>query len=323
MVYIKVTDNNDVYADGIHDDTKALQSCIDLAKDGGTVYFPDGTYLISASLIFYSDQTLKFSDNARILRSDKSSPATKYLLASYSESQWGGYEGTHNVTISGGIFDGNENLTEKLTILNTVHCSNITIENCRFVNCAHWHCIEINGTENATVKNCFFNGPSYTVCSDQLLNELLQLDLARDGSYGPVYNCDGTLIEFKSDDTPCSNITIKNNIFKCGGFPGIGHHGEGAHNNITIRNNIFDGPSGSNNQSRGYVIFKPAVYNVKVTHNVFFAPENPNNPNNGIIAENPDNASMTVENNTFKGTFTDYFIGTIIEKNNTFYPNKK
>ena len=46
MEFIKVTDNNKVFADGIHDDTKALQECIDKVKDGGTIYFPDGTYLV-------------------------------------------------------------------------------------------------------------------------------------------------------------------------------------------------------------------------------------------------------------------------------------
>ena len=88
MKFIKVTDNKKVFADGIHDDTKALQECIDIIKDGGMVYFPDGTYLISSALIFYSNQTLKFSDNAIVLRSDKSEPLTRYLLASYSEPEW-------------------------------------------------------------------------------------------------------------------------------------------------------------------------------------------------------------------------------------------
>ena len=135
MKFIKVTDSKNVFADGIHDDTKALQECIDKIKQGGTVYFPDGTYLVSNALIFYSNQTLKFSDNAVILRSDKSKTITRYLLASYSEPEWSGYEGTHDVIISGGIFDGNKDITEKSTLVNTVHCRNILIENCRFVNC--------------------------------------------------------------------------------------------------------------------------------------------------------------------------------------------
>lgn len=71
MKFINVLQNKSVYADGIHDDTKALQACIDEPKDGGTVCFPDGTYLISAALIFYSHQHLKLSDNAVILRNGK------------------------------------------------------------------------------------------------------------------------------------------------------------------------------------------------------------------------------------------------------------
>ena len=118
MNFVNVMQKKTVYADGIHDDTKALQACIDELKDGGTVYFPDGIYLISAALIFYSYQYLKFSDNAVILRSDKSEPLTRYLLASYSEPEWGEYTGTHDVIISGGIFDGNENLDERITIIN-------------------------------------------------------------------------------------------------------------------------------------------------------------------------------------------------------------
>ncbi len=301
MDFIKVTDNKSVFADGVHDDTKALQECIDELKHGGTIYFPDGTYLVSASLIFYSNQTLKFSDKATILRSDKSQTITRYLLASYSEPEWSGYEGTHDVVISGGIFDGNANLTEKSTLVNTVHCKNILIENCRFIHCSQWHMIEINSTENATVQNCVFDGPTYTSIHEELLNEEIQLDLARDGSYGPVYNCDGTLIDFCKDDTVCRNITIKNNIFKCAGFPAIGHHGDCDHHNIEIKNNIFDGPSGLRGKSRGYIIFRPMVYNVVIKNNVFASPKETDSPNYGIIFENPDKKVLFTENNILNG----------------------
>ena len=301
MKFINVLQNKNVYADGIHDDTKALQACIDELKDGGTVYFPDGTYLVSAALIFYSYQHLKLSDNTVILRSDKSEPLTRYLLASYSESEWGAYEGTHDVVISGGIFDGNKNLDECITLVNTVHCSNITIENCRFRHCAHWHCIEINGTQNTTVQNCIFDGPSYTFKTDILFNEQIQLDMSRHGSYGPVYDCNGTLIDFKSDDTVCRNITIRNNIFKCDGFPGVGHHGDIDHHNILIENNIFDGPSGRIGKSRGYIFFRPMVYDLTVRNNVFIAPEKTDSPAYGIIHENDDPSALKTKNNLFIG----------------------
>lgn len=305
MKFINVMGNKNVYGDGVHDDTKALQNCIDEVKDGGTVYFPDGTYLISAALIFYSNQVLKFSDKAVVLRSDKSEPLTRYLLASYSEPEWGGYSGTHDVVISGGIFDGNENLTEKSTLINTVHCKNIVIENCRFVHCSRWHFIEINSTENAVVRNCVFDGPTYTELHEVLLNEQLQLDMSKDGSYGPVYNCDGKLIDFCKDETTCSNIVIKSNIFKCGGFPAIGHHGNCEHYNIEISDNIFDGPSGNFSKSRGYIIFRPDVRDIKVINNAFITPDECDSPNIGIITENPDETTLTAEGNTFMGHFTE------------------
>ena len=301
MNFVKVTDNKNVSADGIHDDTKALQECIDSVRDGGTVYFPDGTYLISAALIFYSDQIFKLSDNAVILRSDKSDPLTRYLLAAYSEPEWGGYEGTHDVVISGGIFDGNKNLREHSTLVNTVHCRNLLIEGSRFRHCARWHMIEINSSENVTVRNCIFDGPTYTVIPENLYNEQIQLDLARDGSYGPVYNCDGTLIDFCKDDTVCRNVTISDNIFKCAGFPAIGHHGDCGHNSILIESNVFDGPSGLYGISRGYISFRSETYSIKVKDNVFIAPEDNESPNLGIVFDNPDKSMLIAEGNIFVG----------------------
>ena len=297
MRFIKVTDNKNVCADGIHDDTKALQSCIDEVKCGGTVYFPDGTYLISAALVFYSNQHLKFSDNAIILRKDNGQATTRYLLASYSEPLWDGYSGTHDVVISGGVFDGNANITEKSTLINTVHCKNIRIENCRFIHCSQWHFIEINSTENAVVENCVFDGHSYTSIHPELLNELVQLDLARYGSYGPVYNCDGELIDFCNDDTVCRNVVIRNNIFKCAGFPAIGHHGDCAHHNIKISGNIFDGSSQLYGKSRGYIIFTPQVYDISITDNTFIGADT--DYNNPIIIQNPDKTVAKQKDNLF------------------------
>ncbi len=303
MNFIKVTDNKRVFADGIHDDTKALQECIDSVREGGTVYFPDGTYLVSAALIFYSNQIFRLSDKAVILRSDRSEVLTRYLLASYSEPGQSGYEGTHDVIISGGIFDGNKNLKEHSTLVNTVHCRNIRIAGCRFRNCAYWHMIEINSTENAVIEDCIFDGASYTAVPEALRNEMIQLDLSREGSYGPVYNCDGELIDFCRDDTVCRNIKIRNNLFKCAGFPAIGHHDDCGHYNILIENNIFDGFSGINGRSRGCVIFRPQVGYTEIRNNAFLLSQTKGSPNYGIIFENPDEGSLVTQENLFVGDF--------------------
>lgn len=317
MKFFDIGQDKNVYADGIHDDTKAIQVCIDKMKDGGTIFFPDGTYLISAALIFYSGQRLKFSDNAVVVRSKDTSPITKYMLACYSEKDWHGYEGTHDAVISGGIFDGNAELDENLTIINTVHAKNILIKNCKFLHCANWHCIEINSTDTAQIVDCVFEGATYTSIRKDLTSELLQIDAANKGAYGPVYNCDGEHIAHSIDDTVCRNITVDSCIFKCDGFPGIGHHGDAEHVNIKIVNNVFTGVSGKFGESRGYITFTPKVHGVSVVGNAFISAAKKGVNNIGIIANNPDKTSMTAENNTFIGNFSEFFKGGITAKNNS------
>ncbi|MEE0980444.1 MAG: hypothetical protein U0K91_02070, partial [Acutalibacteraceae bacterium] len=128
------------------------------------------------------------------------------------------------------------------------------------------------------------------------------------GSYGPVYNCDGKLIDFCYDDTVCRNIVIRNNIFKCDGFPGVGHHGDIDHHNILIENNIFDGPSGRIGKSRGYIFFRPMVYDITVRGNAFIAPEETDSPSYGIISENPDSTALKTEDNLFFGKIDEEVI---------------
>lgn len=318
MEFINVMSGMGVYADGIHDDTKALQMCLDKLKNGGTIYFPDGVYLISSSLIFYSNQHLNFSDNAVLLRSDKSEPITKYMLASYSDPVVAGYNGTHDVVISGGIFNGNSALTEKLTILNTVHCKNINVKNCKFINCSMWHCIEFNSTKKSIISGCIFDGYSYTAIRENLTSELVQVDAAQVGLYGPVYDYSGNLIDFLPDGTPCCDINIESCLFKCNGFTAIGHHGDHPHKNIEIINNTFEGTSGIGQKSRGYIVMQPRVSSVTVYGNKFISGAKVGDQNIGIDIKNSDKAACVASGNQFKGYFSEYFIGGITQKDNIF-----
>lgn len=318
MKYLNIGNYVNIYADGVHDDTKALQACLDELKDGGVIYFPDGTYLISAALIFYSNQTLKFSKNARLLRSAKSEPITKYMLASYSEPDVGGYDGTHDVEISGGIFDGNAELSEKLTIMNTVHCKNIVIKNASFVNGSEWHYIELNSTNGAKVYDCVFDGGSYVATRENQTSELIQIDAPDVNTYGPVYDCDGKLIDFLADKTPCSDILIESNIFKCDGFTAIGHHGIYDHNDIKIYKNLFVGTSGNEKSSRGFITFMAKTYGVKIADNIFDSKAENNCVSWGIQTKNVAADSVIAERNLFSGKFDECFVGGITAKNNIF-----
>lgn len=318
MKFLNIANYDNIYADGLHDDTKALQACLDELKDGGVIYFPDGTYLISAALIFYSNQSLRFSKNARLLRSAKSEPITKYMLASYSEPDVGGYEGTHDVEISGGIFDGNAEIPEKLTIMNTVHCKNIVIKNASFVNGSEWHYIELNSTNGAKVCDCVFDGCSYVVTRENQTSELIQIDAPDINTYGPVYDCNGTLIDFLADKTPCSDILIESNIFKCDGFTAIGHHGVYDHHGINIFNNLFVGTSGNEKASRGFITFMEKTYGVKIANNIFDSKATGDCVSWGIRTKNSAEDSVIAEGNLFVGKFDEYFVGGISQNNNIF-----
>ena len=101
----------------------------------------------------------------------------------------------------------------------------------------------------------------------------------------------------------CSNIVISDNIFKCAGFPAIGHHGDCGHHNILIEKNIFDGSSGNREKSRGHIIFRSSVFDVKIRDNIFILPEDSDALSYGIVFENPNGEKLLTKNNIFKGAF--------------------
>lgn len=316
---VDVVVNFGAFGDGIHDDTKAIQNALDYLKStGGTICFPDGVYMISSCLIFYSNQELVFSDNATLKRMDSSEP-TKYMLATYTSSNIdaGEYNGVCNSKIVGGTFDGNANIASNLTVINFCHANNVTVSDATFVNGSYWHYIEIASSKNVVVTDCYFDGSSYTLNRTDLTDELIQLDVAKSGNYGPIYNVDGKVINFVKDEVPCVDIEIKNCVFDCAGSPAIGEHNGYAHSNILVHDNIFNGVSGKNTTSNGYVKFMANACSVEVFDNYFNSTANENNANNGIVILNNDTDTNKVYNNTFAGYFSQYYSDSIIVENNT------
>ena len=41
MQFLDIGRQTDIYGDGIHDDTKAIQRCLDTLREGGTIWFPN------------------------------------------------------------------------------------------------------------------------------------------------------------------------------------------------------------------------------------------------------------------------------------------
>ena len=72
-----------------------------------------------------------------------------------------------------------------------------------------------------------------------------------------------------------------------------------------IENNIFDGSSGLYGKSRGYIIFRPQVYDVEVKDNFFAMSEETDSPNYAIVYENPDKETLTTKGNVYVGRFDE------------------
>lgn len=271
--YINVRSDFGAYGDGLHDDTASIQNALDsLKENGGIIKFPTGTYLISSCIIFYSNQNLKFEGGAILkrkpLKNGEEPKELRYLMASYTspDNSFSGYNGVHDVKIDGATFDGNENINtdSKITLLNLCHTKNVKITNCSFINGSVWHCIEINSSTNTKVSGCTFDGNSYTVIRNGV-NELLQIDAAKGGLYGPVFWQNGSEMEFVQDETVCTDIEIADNLFICNNFAAIGNHTNYPHNNIRIHDNTFIGKP----DSRGYLAFMNAAYNIDEFDNSF------------------------------------------------------
>ncbi len=87
-----------LFGDGMHDDTAAIQAMLDQC---GTVRIPDGCYLISKTLIIHSHTHLLLSPHAVLRLADNANCALLDNDGLYSD------ETNVNITIEGGIWDGN------------------------------------------------------------------------------------------------------------------------------------------------------------------------------------------------------------------------
>jgi len=85
--------------DGITDDTAAIQALLDTGNPVIALPAPKVCYLISQTLKIHSNQTLRLDERTTIRLADR---AMQYLIANAD------YEaGNENITIDGGIWDGN------------------------------------------------------------------------------------------------------------------------------------------------------------------------------------------------------------------------
>lgn len=200
-----------------------------------TVTVPAGTYYIEKTLNLYSNTNLLLADGATIIR--KASAGGNAMLRSYVRESVGGYAQCENVTINGGVWDGNANGSKDSDCIYIGHAQNVTISNTVVKNNSGAHLIELTGVNNALIENVELYG--YTICKEkgyssvQAEKEAIQLDYCSSNSAKAMK---------PYDLTPCKNVIIRNcNIhdYMCG----IGAHGSRSDvylENIFIQNNKFE-----------------------------------------------------------------------------------
>ena len=274
--------------DGETDDTIAIQDALDSISNGGVIFFPYGIYKISSPLTIYSNQIIELNGST-ILQGAQ----INNLMMAYCTKYIGSYNGSHDIIIRNGIFDGGD-YEENNTLLAFCHSKNIKIINCVFKNAyGAWHNIEINSSRNVLIDKCFFDGSrktNYNGC-------MIQIDSFSNNATFPWGNglIDGT-VSYMVEISKCyfGNNTIS---------PAIGNHSVDIVNYINIHDCIFDGLT----SSRGAINFQGAN-NVNCHNNTFV------NCNKIItVSSNGSN----VFNNNYVNNATTICDGYVIDFNNT------
>ena len=262
--------------DGVADDTAAIQAALDAshASGGGTVVIPNGTYLLSDAVRFYSNQHIIGEPGAVLLQKDgttgvaysSESKGFCNLMRNYYNGA-GGYDATENVVIEGITFDGGTQEENATTTMGLCHSRNIRVVGCTFVNGysdsshSNGHDIEVNSSSNVTISDCVFRNnrrKGYT-------SELVQLDNASgsqaypwmpdegsrtdDGTVSDTVRVDGCLFDGTPRDvlaeknafvgghssTACRNVIVSNCIMRNGSY-GVKF---GTVDSVTVKNNTI------------------------------------------------------------------------------------
>ncbi len=140
------------FANGLQDDTENIQKLLDM---GGEIYIPDGKYLITRPLIIHDNTHLRAGKNAHFRLADHANCALLDNDGLYERRT------NHNITLEGGIWDGN-NATQVRKVIDNENLpcdyeeyieNQLTIFMIRFVH-----------TKNLTVRNITFKDPtSYAI----------------------------------------------------------------------------------------------------------------------------------------------------------------
>lgn len=289
--------------DGIQDDTPFIQGILDIAKTKGAVYchIPKGVYRITGRLYLSKNTKLVMDKEARLLRDW----AGGFFLNGRSTDSFTEYNGNGNITIEGGILDGNIlKYNNSYNAIGLARGQNIVIRDVEILDVRGAHAVDLNASKDVLIEGCKFKGYdiNYTVDGDgaSFMREAIQISTHTEAGFNAFGAFDGT---------PCENITVRNNYFGASAnlpaYPcGVGNHGHSPGRfikNIRIYDNNFDGCT--------YAGIRPYKFeNTWIKNNTF------NNCEYGVRFSNPDGKgtydngvpeagkNVIIEGNHFKNT---------------------
>ena len=196
-----------------------------------TVEIPSGTYYIATPLRIYSHTTLKLQPDTIIKRMDDNQYMLSYEGANNNTS---GYNEITDVTIEGGVWDGNVTNTKNAKGLvlfrNTNH---ITFKDTAFKNVCGTHYMLVGGVSDMTFDNVTFSDfKAFTGTEAQYRKAT--------GDAGFKYRTAEVIHTDFINGTPCKNILVQNCTFD-GITTGVGTHHTSSNRakNITVKNNTF------------------------------------------------------------------------------------
>lgn len=160
--------------DGETDDTEAIQAAFDALTDGGTIFFPNGTYIIQHSDIKEGQDhnTIKVNGKSGITVIFEGGAKVKHNLASVNRYTLFVFDGCDNLEIRGGIIEADRNEHPDVTTgygskaLYVKNSENVYIHDMEVWN-VFGDAIAVGGTtkqskdaviENCKIHDCYRNG---------------------------------------------------------------------------------------------------------------------------------------------------------------------
>lgn len=201
-------------------------------KENRYVEFETGVYDLTKPLIVYSNTDIVCQPGVVFKRRHKGR-----MMQLYVTPDTKAYNGTHDVTWTGGTFVADTN-SANANVITLFHGKNIRFKDLHISGCRGLHSIEVNACRNVVIDNCFI--AEQTSKDKDTFREAIQIDFAnKDGL--SISGADGNSPCY--DGTHCRNITIHNcTFFNCPN--GIGTHTvsekEKYHTNIMIKDCKFD-----------------------------------------------------------------------------------